>query len=170
MLDRSAFWSAPPAAGVLLATPAITVRLLPAIPQAMVSGDPGRALARFGLTSAAGLLDETAGDRYALHLARNRILVVGVDLPDDAEGWSDGLAVSSMTGALAVLDVMGPKRMDLVARATAIDPAWRSPSAALHFAGVLSALHSHGEALRLHFDRGLVTYMADWIAANDLTG
>lgn len=170
MLDRSKFWSAPPAVGIVTRSPAMTVELLPAMPQVMISGELTRAMQHFGLPEPSGLLAEVQGERYGLRLARNRILAVGIDLTEEPANWLDGMALSSMTGALAVFEISGPARMELVARGTAIDPESASPCAALHFAGVNSILYRHNDSLRLHFDRGLVSYMADWIVANNISG
>lgn len=165
MLDRSAFWSIAPES---LSGPGLTVRVLPPVPQVMVSGDLDAFLARHGLPAAGGLLAETSDSRYALRLARNRMLVVGLDLPPQAAGWADGCATTPMTGALAVVEITGPDAMALFARGTVVDPRSASPSAALIFAGVTLVASRHDTALRLHLDRGLVPYLMDWIAATDL--
>ncbi|THF47985.1 hypothetical protein [Allorhizobium terrae] len=170
MLDRSKFWSAATTVGTITRSPAMTVEVLPAIPQVMISGDFANAMARFDFPAPVGLLAQAKGERYSLRLARNRILVVGLDLTAEPQSWLDGMAMSSMTGALAVIEISGTARMELVARGTAIDPESASPCAALHFAGVNSILYKYDDRLRLHFDRGLVSYMADWIVANDIPG
>lgn len=165
MLDRSAFWTAPAVYGQGVDFADLQVRLLPVIPQIMISGDLEAGLARFGLQESLGLLGQTAGARYALRLARGRALVVGADLEAAQGGWQDGVALTPMTGALAVLEITGAQAMELVARASAVDLRLASPCAALSFAGVTSILYRHEEALRLHLDAGLVPYMLDWIAA-----
>lgn len=168
MLDRSTFWAASAVPQGGLSGQDITVRLLPALPQIMVSGDLDGALAGYGIDRAQGLLGQVRGDLYALRLARSRMLVVGAEMPDPPLAWSDGVARSPMTGALAVIEIAGAHAMDLVARGTSVDPASESPCAALNFAGVTSVLYRHDDALRLHFDRGLAAYMFDWIGATDL--
>lgn len=165
MLDRSAFWSEAPAN---LTGPGLTVSVLPPVPQMMVSGDLPGFLARHALPPAVGLLANVTGDRFALRLARNRMLVVGLDLPPEAMGWVDGCALSPMTGALAVVEITGPDAMALYARGTAVDASTASPSAALVFAGVSVIACRHDDALRLHLDRGLVPYLMAWIGATDL--
>jgi hypothetical protein len=78
MFDRSAFWLEAPNS---LMGPGLAVRILPPQPQLMVSGDLDRFLTRHSLPPAGGLLAEMTGSRFALRLARNRMLVVGMDLP-----------------------------------------------------------------------------------------
>lgn len=165
MLDRSPFWSEAPAS---LSGPGLTVRVLPPIPQLLVSGDLDGFLARHTLPPAGGLLTLATGSRYALRLARARMLVVGLDLPPEAAGWADGCATTPMTGALAVVEITGPDALALFARGTAVDPRAASPSAALIFAGITLIACRHGDALRLHLDRGLLPYLMAWIGATDL--
>ncbi len=165
MRDRSTFWSAPAAAGARLAGDGIEVALLAPVPQVMVSGDLGAFGAPHGLPPAAGLLADVAGPRYALRMARRRMLAVGVELDQAAAGWAGGVATTPMTGAMAVIEIAGPRAMALVARATAVDPRADSPCAAVMFAGVTVALCRHEGRIRLHLDRGLATYMLDWCAA-----
>lgn len=165
MLDRAAFWTAPAAYGQGIDTAALQVRLLPVTPQIMISGDLAAGLARFGLQDSLGLMGQASGGLYALRLARGRALVVGAGIDAAQGGWQDGVALTPMTGALAVLEITGANAMELVARASAVDLRCASPCAALSFAGVTSILYRHGDALRLHLDAGLVPYMLDWIAA-----
>ncbi len=165
MLDRSSFW---PEAADTLTGPGLAVRVLPPVPQLMVSGDLGAFLARHGLPPAGGLLAKMSGGRYALRLARHRMLVIGMELPPEAAGWVEGCALTPMTGALAVIEITGPKAMALFARGSAVDPAGNSPSATLSFAGIPLSAHFEADALRLHLDRGLVAYLMGWIAATDL--
>ena len=165
MLDRSACWSTAPEAPT---GPGLSVRVLPPVPQLIVSGDLTGFLARHDLPPAVGLLALVTGRRFALRLARNRMLVVGLDLPPEAAGWVEGCALSPMTGALAVVEITGPDALALYARGTAVDASTASPSAALVFAGITVIACRHEDALRLHLDRGLVPYLMAWIAATDL--
>lgn len=165
MLDRSSFWSVPTDA---LTGDGIAARLRPPMPQVMVSGDLDGYLSRHGLGRAGGLLAQVSGDRYALRMARARMLVIGTEVAPQDAGFRDGAAVTPMTGALAVLDITGPRAMELYARATAIDPRSQSPCAALMFAGVTAALCRIEDGLRLHFDRGLSAYMLSWMGGTPL--
>ena len=169
MLDRAPFWTpAAPAEEIRLTGDGVTLTGLPPVPQVMVSGDLTAWLAANGLPGTAGLLSETRGDRYAVRLSRQRMLIVGEEQSPRSAGWSVGCASTPMTGALAVVEIAGPRAMDLVARATAVDPRAPSPSAALLFAGMQAVLYRHGAALRLHLDRGLVAYLASWATATTL--
>jgi hypothetical protein len=134
----------------------------------MVSGYLAAFLANNNLPPAGGLMAQMSGSRFALQLARNRMLVVGMDLGPEAAGWVEGFALTPMTGALAVVQITGPDAMALYARGTAVDPRSASPSAALSFAGVTMIAYRHEAALRLHLDRGLVPYLMNWIGATDL--
>ena len=165
MLDRSTFWAEAP---VSLRGPGLVVRVLPPVPQVMVSGDLDGFLARHALPPAGGRLARMSGGRYALRLARHRMLVIGMDLAPDAAVWVEGCALTPMTGALAGIEITGPDAMALFARGTAVDPAGNSPSASLSFAGIPLSAHFEADALRLHLDRGLVAYLMGWIAATDL--
>lgn len=165
MPDRSGFWFAPPNNDAVLKGDGLLVRLLPPVPQVMVSGDLGKFLAAHDLGPAAGLLGQVAPPRYALRLARHRMLAVGIPQDHASAGWADGVATTPMTGALAVLHISGDNGMALLARASAIDPRSESPSAALTFAGVQAVLCRHENDLRLHVDRGLVPFLLDWIRA-----
>lgn len=167
MPEPSTLWSVPPAE---LVAPGLALRPLPPLPQALVSGDLDGFLARHAMPPALGLLAAASGPRYALRLARNRMLAVGVAFAPEAAGWADGVAVTPMTGAYAVLEIAGPRAMDLVQRGTAIDPRSASPGAALVFAGVDAVLYRHGAGLRLHLDRGLQPYLLSWAAATGLFG
>lgn len=166
MIDRAAFWTAPQAYGQGVEFADLQVRVLPVMPQIMISGDLAAGLARFGLHDSLGLMGQASGDCYALRLARGRALVVGAAIEASAGGWKDGVALTPMTGALAVLEITGANALELMARATAVDLRLASPCAALSFAGVTSILYRHDDALRLHLDAGLVPYMLDWITAS----
>ncbi|MCA1336547.1 hypothetical protein [Pseudooceanicola marinus] len=169
MRDRAPFWTpATRPEDILLEGDWITLRGLPPLPQVMVSGDLDAYRAAHDLPEAVGLLAEAEDPHYAVRLARRRMLVVGTELSPRDAGWSAGCATSPMTGALAAFEITGPRAMDLVARATALDPYRPSPSAALLFAGMQGVLYRHGEALRLHIDRGLAAYLANWAAATSL--
>ncbi|MGN0934700.1 hypothetical protein [Falsigemmobacter intermedius] len=163
MLDRGTFWAPAAEACAGFSTPNLTVRLLPVIAQQMVSGDLDAALARHGLAQAGGLLAEVPEGTHALRLARNRALIVGVGGEAQSAGFADGVAVTPMSGALAVLELSGPKAFEALQRASAIDFRKPSPCAALNFAGVTCVLAQQEGRLRLHLDRGLVAYMCDWL-------
>lgn len=163
MLDRGKFWAPASDASVGFSAPKLTVRLLPPLAQIMVSGDLAKALGWHGLTESLGIMAEAEGETYALRLARNRALIVGAEVAAQAAGWADGVAMSPMTGALAVLELSGPNAAEAVQRASAIDFRNASPCAALNFAGVTAVLYQKDGTIRLHLDRGLIPYMIDWL-------
>ena len=170
MLDRAAIWPPAPAPGTELNGEGLTVRLLPAVPQLMISGDLAAFCAGHDVPAPVGLLGQVDGTRHALRLARNRMLAVGLTADHAAAGWQDGIATTPMTGALAVLHICGANAMEVFSRASAIDPRAPGPCAALLFAGQTAALCRDPQGLRLHIDRGLAAYMLDWVAATGLAG
>lgn len=167
MLDRSTFWTASGAFPALQGE-GLSVSLVPSLPQVMVSGDFAGFCRREALPEPVGLLGETTGARYSLRLARNRMLAVGVDCDHAGAGWQENAAITPMTGALAVLEIAGPRQMELFSRGSAIDPRSRSASAALQFAGVTVSLYRHEATLRLHIDRGLIAYLQSWLVETEL--
>lgn len=164
--DRAGFWPAPRAPGSFaLQTDGLRVRELPEIPQALVSGDLDGFLAAEGLAPAVGLLGAATGTRYAVRLARQRLLAVGWE--PDAAGWDPrGWGVTPMGAALAILAIEGPRWPEFFARATPIDPAAASPSAAFLMGDGLSAIltrHDGPDSLRLHVSRPLLPGVQDWL-------
>jgi hypothetical protein len=169
MLDNAEKWPLEPDwSRAVLRGRDIEVRGLRGLAQLVVSGDIEGFAERHGLPASVGALGVARGDRYALRVARDRIAVVGVT---DALGWHPaGYAVTSMSGALHVLEFRGSALPDLVARATTIDPRDPGPSASIVFAGVTSYLYFHEDykMLRLHIDRGLASYVWTWLQAQPL--
>jgi len=70
-----------------------------------------------------------------------------------------------MDAGLHVFEVEGEGLGRIVARATTLDPAGKSPLAALLFAGVHAVVYRHGTVgrLRVHVDRGLAAYLWEWL-------
>ena len=167
MLDRARFWPVHPRQ---LTGDGITVSLLDPVPQLMVSGDLDTACAALNLPAPVGLMGQGDGDRFAIRLARQRMLAVGVTLPHADAGPRDGFAVTPATGSLAVVRIDGPRASELLARGTAVDLSQNSPSAALLFAGMNAVLYRHATGLRLHLDRGLLDYAFDWMEASGALG
>jgi len=165
-LDRAAFWPAPAAPGSFRAEiDGLVVRDLPDLPQALVSGDLDAFLAAEGLAPAVGLLGVAQGDRYAVRLARRRLLAVGLE---PAAGWNPGgWGVTPVGAGLAVVGIEGPRWPGFVARATPVDPGAASPSAALLLGDGLSAIltrHGRDDSLRLHVSRPLLPALHLWLA------
>jgi hypothetical protein len=172
MLDNAAKWPPEPQwRDALLRGRDIEARSLLGLSQLMVSGDLAAFAQRFGLPASVGALGLARGDRYAVRLARDRIAVVGVAVSEAAPGWhAAGYAVTPMSAALHVLEFRGAALADLIARATRIDPRDPGPSASVVFAGVTSCLYfyENAQTLRLHFDRGLSSYVWSWLQAQPL--
>jgi len=167
MLDNAEKWPLEPDwSDAVLRGNGIEIRSLRGLAQLVVSGDLEAFAERHALPASIGALGLASGDRYTLRLARDRIAVVGVAASEAPLGWdSAGYAVTPMSAALHVLEISGKAILDLVARATRIDPRNPGPSAAIDFAGVTSSLYYHDdhETLRLHFDRGLASYVWTWL-------
>jgi hypothetical protein len=70
-----------------------------------------------------------------------------------------------MDDAFIVLDLEGPGLVDLLAKATTLDAADASPSAALLFAGLscLAYRRARPDVLRLHVERPLGCAVAEWM-------
>ncbi|MBW7922795.1 MAG: hypothetical protein H3C51_11920 [Rubellimicrobium sp.] len=160
--DRAAFWPEP--AAFAQDIPGLSVRDLPELPQAYVSGDLAAFLAAGALAPAVGLLGLAQGDRYAVRLARHRLLVVGIE-PD--AGWNPGgWGVTPVGAGLAVVAVTGPRWRDFFARATPIDPDAASASAAFLLGDGLPAIltrHDAPDNLRLHVGRATLPALHDWL-------
>lgn len=167
MFDRSGFWPAPLATGAFcLETDGLVIRDLPELPQTLVSGDLDAFLVAEGMAPAVGLLGKAGGTRYAVRLARSRLLAVGVE--PEAPGWNPaGYALTPMGAALAVIEIAGPRWREFVARATPIDPDSSSASAAFLLGDGLSAIltrHERHDTLRLHISRPYLPLAHDWLA------
>jgi len=151
--------------------PTLDIRAVPGLPQRLVSGDIARFLARHGLSGDVGGLGLASGDRYAVRVARDRLLVVGLAASDCADGWhAEGYGVSTVGAGLRVLDIRGAGVRDLLARATTVDPDDPGRSAALLFCGLTCTVYFHGDGqtLRLHVDRGLAAYLWEWLECQPL--
>jgi len=147
----------------------IGVRTLPVTAQHLVSGNLAVFAARAGLRDqGAGAFAETAGERYALRVARDRMLVVN-GLADALDGgWhEDGYAVTDVSAMYHVLEIEGAGMDALIGEATAMDPAAQSPSAMVMFAGQQAVVYRHEGRLRVHVERGFAPYLWQWLEARD---
>ncbi|MBN9243229.1 MAG: hypothetical protein J0I98_10585 [Mesorhizobium sp.] len=143
-----------------------TVRTLTGLHQLLVSGDLDAWNAASGLSgSGVGALALAKGKAWQARVARDRLLAVS-EMPFKVEpGWhGEGFAVTRMDAALHVFEIEGEGLDGIVARATTLDPAAKSPSASVLFAGVNAVVYRHGTAnrLRVHVDRGLAAYLWEW--------
>lgn len=154
-------WSA-----AVLERAGVTVKSVAGPHQMLVSGNLDAWNAASGLSGAGvGALGLAKGKAWQVRVARDRLLAVS-ERPFAVEpGWYDeGFAVTRMDAALHVFDVEGEGLGGVIARATTLDPAMASPSAAVLFAGVNAVAYRYGAAnrLRVHVDRGLATYIWEW--------
>jgi hypothetical protein len=144
----------------------VTVKSITGLHQMLVSGNLDAWNVAAGLIGpGVGALALAKGNAWQVRVARDRLLAVS-DKPFSIEpGWHDqGFAVTPMDAALHVFEVEGKGLDGIVARATALDPAGRSPSAAMRFAGVDAIVYRRGVArrMRVHVDRGLAAYLWEW--------
>jgi hypothetical protein len=168
MRDLAQKWSpAPDWRTATLETPGLVVRSLEGFSQCLVSGDIAAwcKLADMDDT-AVGALAVAQGGSYALGIARDRILAVSEKPFGIQPGWhAAGFAVSTFDAGLHMLEIEGPDMPSLFARATTLDPAGSTASAALLFAGAnaLCYRHGHADRLRIHVDRALAPYLWKWL-------
>ncbi|TPK91515.1 sarcosine oxidase subunit gamma family protein [Mesorhizobium sp. B2-4-17] len=167
MLDNPQKWSPTPDwTTASLEGDGFSIRTLHGLTQCLVSGDLGAFSNKHGLDLGVGALGVVRGDRYAVRMARDRLSAFGLSEEEMGAGWhQDGYAVTQMSAALHIFEFSGPQVLQLVARATTIDPRNPGPCAAVQFAGITSCLYFHEsrERLRLHLDRGLAAYMWLWL-------
>ncbi len=144
----------------------ITIRSITGLHQMLVSGDLDAWNKASGLTgSGVGALALAEGDAWQARVARDRLLAVSVKPFPVAPGWhGEGFAVTRMDAALHVFEAEGAGLEDLIARATTLDPAGNSPSAAMLFADVNAVVYRYRskDRLRIHVDRGLAAYLWEW--------
>ncbi|RYE71778.1 MAG: hypothetical protein EOP19_31410 [Hyphomicrobiales bacterium] len=167
MRDLTSSWPAVPDwSHVILDRPDISARSLPLGSQHLVSGDLDTFAAKAGLAdTGVGAFAETKGERYALRVARDRMLVVNA--PADGGWHPDGYAVTDVSALYHVFEIEGPGLDALIGEATAMDPAIGSPSAAILFAGQQAIACHHEGRLRLHVERGFAPYIWQWLESRD---
>ena len=167
MLDRGAFWSPrPPRAGAVRGAQRRR-RLSPVFAGAAERPAALRRRASRRIAAPVGFSGVAHGPSYAVAIARDRSLIVGEGGTALAEGWDaeTATAVTRMDDAFIVLDLEGPGLADLLAKATTLDFADASPSAALLFAGMpcLAYRRQRPDVLRLHVERPLACALAEWM-------
>ena len=168
MRDLAQKWSpAPDWRTAAIAAPGLAIRSLAGFSQNLVSGDLAAWSKVSGMTAeGVGALSTATGPRYALSIARDRILAVS-ETPFGVEpGWHrEGFAVSACDAGLHMFEIEGERLAGLWARATTLDASGSTLSAAIVFAGVnvLCCRHGHEGRLRVHVDRGLAPYLWKWL-------
>jgi hypothetical protein len=172
MLDNSCKWQPEPDwEKAQLRGRTIAVRAVTGLQQRLVSGDLDRFVADYDLGEDVGALGLATGERYAVRLARDRLLAVGIPASALADGWhAAGYAVTAAGSAFRILEARGEGVHDLLARATTIDPDNPGPCAALPFCGVTCSVYFHADiqTLRVHVDRGLAAHVWAWLECQPL--
>ncbi len=172
MHDLSRTWRPEPDwANARLDGPGITIRAVTGLTQRLVSGDIARFLAQYDLGRDVGGFGMAFGDRYAVRLARDRMLVIGLAPGECADGWhAAGYAVTTVGSGQRILEMRGEVVRDLLTRAVTVDPDKASPSAVMPFGGVTCAVYCHEvpQALRVHVERGLAAYLWEWLECQPL--
>ena len=169
MLDRGRFWTPAPAEGqAKFSARGVEVKVVAGLSQALLSGPQRFGAGRLARIAApVGFSGVAAGPIYAVAIARDRSLIVSEGEIGLAEGWDgeSATAVTRMDDAYVVLDLAGPGLADLVGKATTLDLADASPSAALLFAGFscLAYRYERADILRLHVERPLASALAEWM-------
>ncbi len=144
-----------------------TVRPVPALSQALVSGDVAAALAAHAPRAGeVGLWDLATSDPVAVRIARDRCLLVSSEPLDLPFGWHDGWAASPAGSAWFVVELAGAALGAVLREGTAADLAGGSRSASLLFAGVPALLYRTAEErARLHVETGHGPYLWRWLEA-----
>jgi len=139
--------------------------------QTLISGPTSAALKASNLADAAGWPGPAKGDHYAIRLRRDRLLVVdGEDRahPSLDEGWHDelGIAVSDITGGLALIELSEPSVPTLLATGAEIDPATPSPAASWLWHGMACIVYKYetDKLFRLHVSLSQLEAACDMVA------
>jgi len=169
MLDRGRFWTPAPAEGqAQFVARDVAVKVVGGLWQALLSGPQRFCAGRLaGIAAPIGFSGVAVGPRYAVAIARDRSLIVTEGAIGLAEGWDgeSATAVTRMDDAYVVLDLEGPGLAGLISKATTLDLADASPSAALTFAGLpcLAYHYRRSDVLRLHVERPQACALAEWM-------
>jgi heterotetrameric sarcosine oxidase gamma subunit len=136
----------------------------------LVSGEIGCALERLGGLSPAGPREVVRGERYALRLAPDRVLIVSSRVEALTPGWShEGCAVSDVTEGMVAVDVTGDGAAEVIAEGTGYDfgatDVRAQESATLLFAGLRVAISRRSDGFRLHIERSLAAALWSWLEA-----
>jgi sarcosine oxidase gamma subunit len=170
MRDLTSSWPAIPAWNeVSLDRGDLTVRSVTLQSQHLVSGNLDAFAAKAGLPdNGVGLFQAVSGERYALRLARDRILAVNGAGEALGPGWhADGYAVTDVSAMYHVFEFSGGGIEALLQEAMFVDPNVQSASAASMFAGQMAVVYYHEGKLRVHVERGYAPYIWQWLEARD---
>jgi sarcosine oxidase gamma subunit len=170
MRDLTSSWpNVPDWRGANLDRNGILARTVDVGPQHLVSGNLAAFAAAAGLSdTGAGAFGDVTGARYALRIARDRLLAVNAPASSTAAGWHvDGYAVTDVSAMYHVFEFEGTGLPDLIAEAMFVDPNAKSPSAATIFAGQQAIVYYRDGRLRVHVERGFAPYIWQWLEARD---
>lgn len=136
-----------------LSGPGVTIRLVQAARQTVLSGPYEAAMALAGLTGdAVGSGAIAQGSPYAIRQRRDRILVIGGG--EIADGWHEaaGVAVADMTAAYGVIEVTGVRAERLLATGTEFAANQPSASAARLWHGFSCLIYRYQseDSFRIH--------------------
>ena len=169
MPDRSTFWSPPPEwRAAVLAREGLCIAACEPVQAWRLSGDVGSCLADLQLPAALGPRDAVAGERYALRLAPDSVLLVLDARLSIAPGWDDrGWAMSDVSDGLLLLDIDGPDALRLMQAGSeyAFDAVASRPmeSARMLFAGLRVVVARRSTGWRLHVDRAWAPALWRWL-------
>jgi sarcosine oxidase gamma subunit len=166
--DLSETWPAPPDwPTAVLERADVQARTIAGLIQHLVSGNlTAYAQADETVGTGIGAVASVSGDRYALRLARDRMLAIGARGDLAQPGWhAAGFSVTDVSAAFHVFEFSGTGLPRLLAEAMLIDPEQGGPSAAAVFAATPAIVYRHGpeQRLRLHVERGLATSVWNWL-------
>jgi heterotetrameric sarcosine oxidase gamma subunit len=174
MFDRAEFWSAVPAwRGAVLQGVDVRVTLIETAAVFQLSGAPEavRTLAR--VATIHGPRDPCEGERYALRLAPDSVLLVDTARTSDPgevqPGWhDDGVAVTDLTDGMLCIEITGQGARELLALGTEYPfdapPAAPHESARVLFAGFRVAVARRADGWRLHVERPWAPALWHWLA------
>ncbi|MFM7785154.1 MAG: hypothetical protein ACKPE6_11015 [Gammaproteobacteria bacterium] len=168
MSDRSAFWSAPPDwQEARIARPGLQIAVR-GEPCTLVSGNTGAWLAAQGIAPAIGPREDCPEGPYALRLAPDSVLVVGMASAE--EGWQaeQCVALSPCSDGWLVFEILGEDAAALMAEGSeyrfSASPGLPTESARLLFAGVVVAVARCRGGWRLHVERAWAPALWCWLA------
>jgi heterotetrameric sarcosine oxidase gamma subunit len=172
MPDRSVFWSPVPGwSGALLQADGLQVSAREPACAWQLSGDSAALLARIGVGCLLGPRDRADGERYALRLAPDSVLLINDSALDpDAGAAAQGIAISELSDGIVCIDIEGPRAGELMALGSeypfASPPGAAGESARLLFAGLRVAVVRRGHGWRLHVERPWAAALWHWLAAH----
>ena len=128
-------WQNPIDADQGFSVPGVRVSSLPPPRQILLSGIAPTALRVCGCHAAFGWPDIVQEETFALRLRRDRVMIVNG--PQLEDGWdaTNELAVSDVSDGYQVLEICGPRALDLIQRGAEVSLAIPSASAVRQFAG-----------------------------------